>query len=270
MTETALRTIALTGAAGRIGRTLRPHLLPLCSELRLLDVAAVQSEDSRETALQLDLADREALQHALQGCEAVVHFAGYPREAGWDTLLAANVVGVVNLWEAAHAAGVQRIVYASSNHAVGLYPRSQKIDGAAPPLPDSRYGVSKVFMEALAAMYAIKHGVRGFGLRIGHCSPAPADARALSHWIHPEDLAQLVAVGLTADYVHEIVYGASANSRSWWSDERARALGYRPVHSADPYTAALEAVQSGDPVAEHFQGGSFAAAGFDNARTPVL
>lgn len=270
MTDARPRTIALTGAAGRIGRALRPHLLAGCSELRLLDMAPLQAEDPRETVHPLDLADREALAQALQGCDAVVHFAGYPREAGWETLLAANVVGVINLWEAAHAAGVQRIVYASSNHAVGLYPRSQTIDGTAPPLPDSRYGVSKVFMEALAAMYAIKHGVRGFGLRIGHCSAAPADARALSHWIHPQDLAQLVQVGLTADYTHEIVYGASANSRSWWDDGRARALGYRPVHSADPHTAALETVQSGDPVAEHFQGGSFAAAGFDNARSPVL
>ena len=264
------RTIALTGAAGRIGCAIRPYLLPLCSELRLLDVAATQVQDPRETAVQVDLADRDALHHALKGCDAFVHFAGYPREAGWDTLLAANVVGVVNLWEAAHAAGVRRIVYASSNHAVGLYPRSQKIDGSAPPLPDSRYGVSKVFMEALAAMYAIKHGVRGFGLRIGHCSAAPADARALSHWIHPQDLAQLVEVGLTADYVHEIVYGASANTRSWWSDERARALGYQPRHSADPFIAALQATQSGDPIAEHFQGGSFAAAGFDNERSQFL
>lgn len=270
MTDTALSTIALTGAAGRIGRAIRPHLLPLCSELRLLDAAPVQAEDPRETAHQLDLADRAALQRALEGCDAVVHFAGYPREAGWDTLLAANVVGVANLWEAAHAAGVQRIVYASSNHAVGLYPRSQTIDGTASPLPDSRYGVSKVFMEALAAMYAIKHGVRGFGLRIGHCSAAPADARALSHWIHPEDLAQLVQVGLTADYVHEIVYGASDNKRSWWDNRRAQELGYQPRHSADPHATALENLQSGDAVAEHFQGGSFAAAGFDNGRAPFL
>lgn len=260
-----LGRIALTGAAGRLGSAIRADLAPDCAELRLLDARPVGGCGARERAYTVDLADRAALRDALQGCAAVVHFAGHPREAGWDVLLPVNIVGVVNLWEAAREAGVERIVYASSNHAVGLYPRSQRIGERVHPLPDGRYGLTKVFMEGLAELYAIKHGVKAFGLRIGHCAPEPTDARMLSHWVHPEDLAQLVRIGLQADYQSEIVYGVSDNSRSWWSNARAQALGFRPRHSADPFTEALKDKRSGDPVAEHFQGGSFAADGFSNA-----
>jgi uronate dehydrogenase len=239
-------------------------------ELHLLDQAALEAAHPNERVYQVSLADRAGLDRALQGCDAVVHLAGYPREADWETLLAANVAGVINLWEAACAAGVQRMVYASSNHAVGLYPRTQVLDGREAPLPDSRYGVSKVFMEGLAAMHAVKHGVRAFGMRIGHCCPEPTDARMLSHWIHPQDLASLIGVGLEAEYVHEIVYGASANTGSWWNNSRAHALGYRPLHSADPFIAQLQGKCSADPIAEHYQGGSFAAQEFDRVRGALL
>lgn len=158
------------------------------------------------------------------------------------------MAGVINLWEAACAAGVQRMVYASSNHAVGLYPRTQVLDGREAPLPDSRYGE------------------RAFGMRIGRCCPEPTDARMLSHWIHPQDLASLIGVGLEAECVHEIVYGASANTRSWWNNSRAHALGYRPLHSADPFIAQLQGKCSADPIAEHYQGASFAAQEFDRVR----
>ena len=254
------RVIVLTGAAGRLGRGLRPALAGACDVLRLVDQAPVEASHPREEAWRLDLGDTAALARVMAGASAVVHFAGHPREAGWDVLLPANIVGAINLWDAARAAGVQRIVYASSNHAVGMYPRSQKIDNAALPRPDSRYGLTKVFMESLAELHWHKHGLRGFGIRIGHCAPAPTDARMLSHWVHPDDLAALVQVGLTADYGSEWVYGVSANARSWWHDERAAALGFRARHSADAFTADLKGRVTDDPVAEHFQGGSFAAA----------
>jgi uronate dehydrogenase len=258
--------VTLTGAAGRLGGAVRRLISPDCAELRLLDLKPIDGLARNERAFAAALEDRAALREALHGCEAIVHFAGYPREAGWDVLLPANIVGVINLWELALECGVQRIVYASSNHAVGLYPRSQSLEERVPPRPDSRYGLTKVFMEGLAELYALKHGIKGFGLRIGHCAPEPGDARMLSHWIHPEDLAALVRIGLEADYRSEIVYGASANSRSWWPNRRAAELGYRPSHSADRFAAALESKRTGDPVAEHFQGGTFAAEGFTHDR----
>ncbi|MFZ4285860.1 NAD-dependent epimerase/dehydratase family protein [Variovorax sp. HJSM1_2] len=258
-------TIVLTGAAGRIGRLLRPSLAACCAHLRLVDQAPVYAERANESAFQCDLGDSERLLEIMQGSTAVVHFAGYPREAEWSVLLSANVVGAVNLWEAARLAGVKRVVYASSNHAVGFYPRSEVISHQSLPAPDSRYGVTKVFMESLAGLYAAKHGIRGFGMRIGHCSEKPTDARMLSHWVHPQDLAALVQVGLSADYLHELVYGVSANSLSWWSNERAQALGYRPQKTADVWIGELQSLVSHDPVAEHFQGGSFASAEFQGA-----
>ena len=261
-----LDCIVLTGGAGRLGRGLRPALAACCRELRVLDRAPLALEHANEVLFQTDLTDPAILQVAMTDAGAVVHFAGYPREADWATLLAANVAAVAAVWEAARAARVGRILYASSNHAVGMVPRSTNIAHDALPQPDSRYGVTKVFMESVASLYAVKYGVRGFGIRIGHCAFEPSDARMLSHWIHPEDLAALVNVGLEADYENEIVYGASANSRSWWDNHRATALGYRPAHSADLHAARLADKTSTDPVAEYFQGGSFAAAEYAHPR----
>lgn len=258
--------VLLTGAAGRLGRAIRPYLAPQCEELRLTDRLPFEACHRNEAVVVCDLQDTSAHARLLDGVDAVVHFAGYPREADWSTLLAANITTVAHLWESAARAGVRRMVYASSNHAVGLYPRSERLDASVLPRPDSRYGVSKVFMESVASLYAAKCGLKGFGLRIGHCAPVPSDARMLSHWIHPEDLAELIRVGLVADYECEIVYGVSDNTRSWWDNQRAHALGYRPRHSADGFIDALDSVRSDDPVAEHYQGGSFAADGYDAQR----
>lgn len=257
--------VLMTGAAGRIARQVREHIADECVELRLLDCVEFAVAHPAESAHVVDLGASGAavaLAPLLEGVDAVVHFAGYPREADWATLLPANVHSAALLWEVAVDAGVQRILYASSNHAVGFYERSERIDGRVPAKPDSRYGVTKVFMEALAGFHAEKHGLRGFGMRIGYCSLAPTEARMLSHWVHPDDMAALVAIGLTASYENEIVYGVSNNSRSWWDNSRAEALGYRPRHSADLFIPALEGTASRDPVAERFQGGAFAAEGY--------
>lgn len=258
--------VLLTGAGGKVARAVRPYLAARCQTLRLTDIAVNDDDPAADEMHRADLADPARVRELLQGVDAVVHFAGYPREADWPALLHANVQAVACLWEAAVDAGVQRIVYASSNHAVGYYPRSQRIDADAPARPDSRYGVTKVFMEALASLHADKHGLRALGIRIGSCGPRPVDARALAHWVHPEDLAQLIGIGLTAHLHHQVVYGVSANRRSWYDNRAAEQLGYQPVHSADGFEPSLLHAVSPDPVAEHFQGGSFAAAGH---RSPV-
>ncbi|WP_354675077.1 NAD-dependent epimerase/dehydratase family protein [Cupriavidus alkaliphilus] len=267
MPEPRLPIVVLTGAAGRLAQHVRPMLAAACREVRLCDVRPVTPQVVNERAFQCALDDAGELSALLAGADMVVHFAGYPREAAWDVILPANVASVANLWEAARAAGVQRIIYASSNHAMGLYPRATTVGSDDLPRPDSRYGVSKVFMEAVAGLYAQKFGLKGFGMRIGHCSPEPLDARMLAHWISPRDLAQLVRVGMDADYDEAIVYGASDNAASWWDNARAHALGYRPQDSADRYREALKHKVSDDPLAEHFQGGDFAAAEFNRDRS---
>lgn len=256
-----LDCILFTGAGGKVARQVRPHLATLCRELRLTDRLPLDAAAANETVHIVDLADASTWPRLVEGADAVVHFAGYPRDADWETLFDANIRAVANLFDSAVAGGVPRIIYASSNHAVGYYPRSQRIDQDAPPRPDSRYGVTKVFMEALARMHADKHGLRAMGIRIGYCAIEPVEARMLSHWIHPDDLAHLIEVGLTADYLCDVVYGVSANSASWYDNRRAEALGYRPQHSADPFAAALAGVKTDNPVAERYQGGTFAAAG---------
>lgn len=264
------KKILLTGAAGKLGAHLREFLATACTELHSVDNREFKAIAKNEFAHMVDLADAHALEALLQGVDAVIHFAGYPREADWSTLIATNVIGVANLWEQSKQAGVGRMIYASSNHAVGMYPRSESIDESAMPRPDTRYGVTKVFMESLAGLYAAKHGLRGFGMRIGHCSFAPADRRSLSHWLHPDDLIELVRTGLDAEYENEIVFGLSANSEAWWRNNRAFALGFRPRHSADSFAKDLAGSPAEDRLAGYFQGGSFAAAEYDNPRfTPI-
>lgn len=256
-----LNCILLTGAGGKVARSVRAAIGQHCHELRLSDIVPVHTSAPNQTVHVADLADAAAVPALVQGVDAIVHFAGYPREAPWSTLMDANLRTVVHLWDAAAAAGVQRIVYASSNHAVGYYPRNERVDAHVPVRPDGRYGVSKVFMEAVASLHADKHGLRALGIRIGYCGPEPLDARMLSHWLHPQDLAQLIEIGLTAEYHHEIVYGVSDNSASWYDNSRAHALGYRPRHRADAFAQALADKVTGDAVAERYQGGSFAADG---------
>jgi uronate dehydrogenase len=188
-------------------------------------------------------------------------------EADWDTVLQANIIGCYNMFEAARRQGVQRVVFATTNHVIGFYRRTTRIDHTAPPRPDSRYGVSKAFGEALGRLYADKHGLRVLSIRIGNFADRPADKRRLSIWISPRDFLQLVRIGLEHPELHyEIVYGASDNDRSWWDNSNAYRLGYRPQDESEefvPDVLAAEPPQPADAVAELFQGGPFCAAEFD-------
>ena len=167
---------------------------------------------------------------AVEGIDGIVHLGGFSVEGDWDTIHQANIVGCYNLFEAAHRAGVKRVVFASSNHAVGFYPRQRKIGIDEPVRPDSRYGVSKAFGEALGALYAYKHGMRVTSLRIGNFGDVPLDQRRLAIWLHPDDLLQLVRIGLEhPDIRNEIFYGASDNERAWWDNASAFRFGYRPA-----------------------------------------
>jgi uronate dehydrogenase len=257
--------ILITGAAGQVARQIRPHLLARHGALVLTDRRAPGALAPGERFVPADLTDRASLDAALSGITAIVHLGGQAVEADWPTVLSANVAGLITLFEAAHAAGVARLVFASSLHAVGFAPRHARPGSGAAPRPDSRYGVSKAFGEALASLYADKHGMRTLSIRIGNVNPKPIDARRLSIWVHPEDLAQLVTIGLThPDAAGQVVYGVSANTRGWVDNAEAHRLGYRPAHDSEAFAAeALAADVPPDPVGDLFQGGSFASAEFD-------
>ncbi len=114
------------------------------------------------------------------------------------------------------------------------------------PRPDSRYGVSKAFGEALASLYSDKHGIGVLCTRIGNFGPKPIDKRRLAIWISPRDYTQLVRIGLEhPDIRYEIVYGVSNNRRSWYDNSNAERLGYRPQDDSEPYAEAVLAAEAG-------------------------
>jgi len=262
------RKIVLTGAAGGIGTMTRPLLARLYPGLVLSDRVAPEALQPGERFTAADLTRPDEVAVLLEGAHSVIHLGGHSVEGTWEQILQANIIGCHTLFEAARQAGVQRIVFASSNHAVGFYPRRRKIRTDVTVRPDSRYGVSKAFGEALGALYADKHGIAVTCLRIGNVGPVPLDVRRLSIWISPEDLVQLFQIGLEhPDIRFEIFYGASDNEASWWDNSVARKLGYRPTGKAEDHRAHAEAEQrkiGPDPVGDLFQGGAFCSAEFTN------
>ncbi|MEU4090016.1 NAD-dependent epimerase/dehydratase family protein [Streptomyces aureus] len=241
----APRTVLLTGAAGGLGTLMRGLLPAYGYELRLLDMRPVDGEPDAITA---DLADRAALREAVRGVDAIVHLAGISLESSFDKILKANVEGTYHLYEAAREEGVGRVVFASSNHAVGFTPRPQGDDPLipvdTPRRPDTFYGLSKSFGEDLAQLYWDRHGLETVSVRIGSCFPEPTSVRMLSVWMSPEDGARLFHAALTAEGVgHTVVYGSSANTRLWWDLSPARALGYEPRDDSEPYAEKLIAEQ---------------------------
>ncbi|MFJ9470915.1 NAD-dependent epimerase/dehydratase family protein [Streptomyces caniferus] len=259
---TAPRTVLLTGAAGGLGTLMRELLPPYGYRLRLFDQRPVSGEPDAITA---GLADTRALREAVRGADAVIHLAGISLEAGFEEILRANIEGTYHLYEAAREAGVRRIVFASSNHAVGFTPRPADGSGAipvdTPRRPDTYYGLSKGFGEDLASLYWDLHGIETVSVRIGSCFPEPTSVRMLSIWLSPADCARLLHAALTApDVGHTVVYGSSANTRLWWDLSTARALGYAPRDDSEPYAAGLIAAHGAlDPEnPEHaFLGGAF-------------
>jgi uronate dehydrogenase len=247
-----LGTVLLTGAAGAIGSHLRAPLREAARELRISDIAPLEAEAANEVVHVADLADEAAIARAADGADAVVHLGGIPTERGFDELLGPNIVGTRNVLEGARRGGAGRVVFASSNHATGMYASGHPLAGTEPVRPDSLYGVTKAFGEALGRMYVDKFGLEVVCLRIGSFQPRPLIARELSTWLSPADMTRLALAALTAtDVGFEIVYGVSASRRSWWSPEPGLRIGYEPQDDAEAFAAELE----GDP--GPLQGGEF-------------
>jgi len=262
------RRIVLTGAAGGIATMIRPLLAPLYPGLVLSDRVPPKGLRPSETFAAAELTKPGEVAAAVKGAHSVIHLGGHSVEGTWDQILNANIIGCYNLFEAARSAGAKRVIFASSNHAVGFYPRRRRIGTDLTVRPDSRYGVSKAFGEALGALYSDKHGIVVTCLRIGNVGPMPLDVRRLAIWISPADLVQLIRIGLEhPDIRFEILYGASDNATSWWDNSRARQLGYKPTGKSEDFRAHAEAEQQkigADPVGDRFQGGTFTSAEFTN------
>jgi uronate dehydrogenase len=262
-----MQNILVTGAAGDVGSRLRKLLPGVYPRIRWSDIRNPADLGAGQEFLAADLADYGEVEKIVAGMDGVVHLGGFSVEGPWETIHEANIVGCYNLFEAAYRAGVKRVVFASSNHAVGFYPRDKRIGTDVTVRPDSRYGVSKAFGEALGALYADKHGLRVTCLRIGNVGDAPLDKRRLSIWLKPEDLVQLIRIGLEHPGIrYEIFYGGSDNAASWWDNSSARRFGYQPQGKAEDFRAQAMAAQeklAPDPVGERFQGGPFCSDGYD-------
>lgn len=252
--------VLVTGAAGVIGSAVRRHL---GDDYELSALTHAPADFPSHVA---DVSDLEAIQPAFEGMDAVVHLAAsISVETPWPDILRDNIIGTYNVYEAARRAGVERVVFASSNHAVGMYELDNKpgiyaldhplvVDDRAEIRPDSYYGVSKAYGEAMGRYYSDVHGLRVFCLRIGTVraddDPRSPDAgrssgwlgltteqtydRLRATWLSQRDCAHLIERCLAAhDIRFGIYYGISNNPRQFWDISKARReLGYDPQDSA--------------------------------------
>jgi uronate dehydrogenase len=267
------KRILITGAAGQIGLALRAGLAGSYDLLRLADLAPQKPAGAGEEVVQFDLGDMPAVEAAMQGIDCVVHLGGVSVEDSWEKVLPANIAGCYNVFEAAYRQGVKRVIFASSNHAIGFHRRERFIDNTVVPRPDTRYGVSKVFGEAVGRLYADKHGLSVACLRIGtfRNPDRPDNARQLLTWISHRDMVQLVRRCIDhPDYHFVTVYGVSNNLRSRWDNTNIKFLGYRPEDDSEVFAPEILAKgEKENEISAQFHGGFYCPIEFDGDTTRI-
>jgi uronate dehydrogenase len=233
--------VLITGAAGAIGTALRDGLRAKnWRRLRLTDIRPVSNLTHNEEAIVADVADRSAIEAMMRDVRAVVHLAGVLGNYDLEELFRVNARGLFDVFESARIAGVERIVFASSNHAFGCYPITKAVSPALPPRPDSLYGVFKVLGETMLRNYYDRHGIRSVSLRIGTYRSLPIDQRSLATWLSPGDVAQLVDLSLRhPDPGCMVVNGYSNNTRLKTHDPGWAVLGYQPHDNAEDHREML-------------------------------
>jgi uronate dehydrogenase len=249
-------TVLLTGAAGRMGRTLRTPLSAAFDTVRLFSRRPLSPLAAGEQVAIGDLSDAAAVFAACQGVDVIVHLGGKADEATFQEILNSNIVGTYNVFEGAKRAGVRRVVYASSHHVTGFYPVENLTTVDSPVRPDTYYGVSKVFGEALGRLYHDKWGLEVVCLRIGVCRVEPENSDQLRTWLSVEDSVRLVKSAATCELPDGIatVYGVSDNARRFWDSDAGAKIGFFPEDSADSF-ANLFAEGAG--FSYPWQGGAF-------------
>jgi uronate dehydrogenase len=267
--------VLVTGAAGSIGSVVCAGLVDRGHTVVGLD-RQPEPEGFTGDWFTADCADPDAVaavfaaQDRAGGLEAVVHLAGIPNEASLPEELESHVVTTAALLDAMVAYGVNRIVYASSNHAVGRTPRTQPVGTVslrvdARPRPDTFYGVSKVAAEALLSLYADRYGIDAVATRIGSFLPQPETLRGLSTWLSHDDAVRMFDACLTTpDPGFAVLYGVSDNTRGWWDLAPGRALGYDPQDDAERFADQLagDRPTEADELEGSFVGGPYATEQF--------
>jgi nucleoside-diphosphate-sugar epimerase len=240
-------TLLVTGANGDIGTALLPHVSPHY-DLRLAVWTGrptltdeKQLSEHYPDVRRVDIGDLDAMVDLVDGVDAIVHLAGERQvNASWEALRRPNVEGVYNLFEASRRAGVGKVVFASSNHAMGYYDGAEQwpIHPDQPVRPDSLYGVTKAYGEVMGRYAADFFALRVICLRIGWVLERPHNEMALRMWLSHRDLGQLMLAALGTDIGYGIYYGVSANTRCKWDTTAARRdLGYEPVDDSEAFAA---------------------------------
>lgn len=260
-----MKRLLITGANGGLGRLCRARLGHLAEIIRVSDRDGLGEAGPNEEIVAGDLADGASVEAMVEGCDGIIHLGGQSVEAPWETVRTANIDGLYNLYEAARKHGCPRILFASSNHAIGFHKQTERLDAGSPTRPDGLYGVSKVFGEALASMYHDKFGIETACVRIGSCFPEPRDHRMLSTWLSPDDFIRLIERVFQVPRLGcPIIYGVSANAATWWDNREVAYLGWQPRDSSEPFRARLDAEMEppgGDDPRSVYQGGMFCADG---------
>jgi nucleoside-diphosphate-sugar epimerase len=207
--------------------------------LRLLDLESVEPGGGEE-AIVGSVTDMAAMNRACKDVDAVIHLA-WSEQLAWDGLVSLDVRGADIVFEAARRNSVRRVLFASSSHAVGAYPREDApAPDYLPAMPDSYYGVAKATVEALGAFYHHRFGLDVVVVRIGWCCERPTDLQALSIWLSPDDAGRLFEACLSIPHPGFcVVWGVSDNRRGWFSLDAARSLGYQPQDDAERYAPEL-------------------------------
>jgi len=256
-----MKRLLITGAAGGIGSIFRQRLQHLAEIIRVSDRTDLGPAAAHEEVILCNLEDRQAVEDLVEGCDGIVHMGGQPVEASWEVVKASNIEGMFNLYEAARKHKVKRIIFASSNHAIGFYRQDEKLDAFSLPRPDGLYGVSKVFGEALASMYHDKFGIETACVRIGSFFPEPVDHRMLSTWLSADDFVGLVEKIFQVPRLGcPIIYGASANDASWWDNHAVSYIGWHPKDNSEQFRSQLDARMSPPDKQDaraYYQGGVF-------------
>ncbi len=227
------RRVLLTGATGGIGLLLSDRLR---DEYDLVMHGRTPRTPEQEKELRkVDLEDYAATLELMDGIDTVVHMAGSASpESSWEDVLGANIVGLRNVLEAAREQSVRRVVFASSNHAMGMYDRHEEwpVYPSTLPRPDSLYGVSKVFGEVLGRFYHDEHGLDFIALRIGWMTEDPTltDEDVLhAMWLSEDDCVEVVRRAIEAEVRYGVYYAISDNpNRRWSLTNTMLELGYRP------------------------------------------
>ncbi|MBI0539383.1 NAD(P)-dependent oxidoreductase [Roseomonas sp. KE2513] len=252
--------VALSGASGQIGRFLRPALLERGIDLRSAG-GRTPLEPLRpgEDVMHGDLRDPGVVDRLLQGVEVLIHMAGTSVERPLSEVIENNLVGLRAVYEGARRHKVRRIVFASSNHAIGMHEVTEKLGPDCDFRPDGFYGLSKMWGEGLARLYWDKHGIESVCVRIGSALPCPTEPRHLSTWFGLDDLLQFTLRCIEAPSAGFVVaWGVSANTRSWWTPTSCEVLGYHPTQNAEDYAAEVLAKPNPlDTLGQRYQGGGF-------------